>query len=229
MISINIVTKCFIRRLFQACRYHRSTKEVNGTQHLTNIWTSNSTAFDLIQENFVLHENFVTENEEKNLLAEIDPIFKRRRYQFDHWDGAIQGYKETEKEIWNEENSQVIKRLRELAFPSETAPLRSIHVLDLSKTGHIKPHIDSVKFCGSIIAGISLQSTSVMRLVMEKNTSIVVDTLLKRRSLYIMRGVVRYEFTHEILSCEASYFKSQHIPRERRVSVICRNEPMEKV
>lgn len=58
---------------------------------------------------------------------------------------AIQGYKETEKEQWNEENSKVIKRLCELAFPLETVPLKLIHVLDLSKTGHIKPHVDSVK------------------------------------------------------------------------------------
>lgn len=58
---------------------------------------------------------------------------------------AIQGYKETEKEQWNEENNRVIKRLQELAFPLETVPLKHIHVLDLSETGHIKPHIDSVK------------------------------------------------------------------------------------
>lgn len=104
-----------------------------------------------------------------------------------------------------------------------------MHVLDLDKTGYIKPHIDSVKvssyllyisylhciayvdaaavkarlclsrvsctillffqFCGSTIAGLSLLSDSVMRLVKEDATDEWLDLLLPRHSLYILRSI----------------------------------------
>ena len=37
-------------------------------------------------------------------------------------------------------------------------------------------------------------------------------------------GVARYEYTHEILPDELSVFKGVRIPRDRRISVISRNE-----
>lgn len=44
-----------------------------------------------------------------------------------------------------------------------------------------------LQFCGNTIAGMSLLSDSVMRLVDDKNKSLSVDILLKRRSVYIMK------------------------------------------
>jgi alkylated DNA repair protein alkB family protein 7 len=41
----------------------------------------------------------------------------------------------------------------------------------------------------------------------------------------IFRNTARYEFTHAILGSENSKFGEQIIPKGRRVSVICRNEP----
>ena len=52
-----------------------------------------------------------------------------------------------------------------------------------------------------------------------------VDALIKRRSLYVMKDWARFDFTHEILKNEESYFNGEHIFKERRVSVLCRNEP----
>ena len=51
---------------------------------------------------------------------------------------------------------------------------------------YIKPHIDSVKFCGDVIAGISLLSACVMKLTCD-NSEECIMTLLPQRSLYIMR------------------------------------------
>ncbi|KAG6937187.1 alkB -like protein 7 [Chelydra serpentina] len=51
------------------------------------------------------------------------------------------------------------------------------------------------------------------------------DLLLPRRSLYVLRGAAHYEFTHESLKDEESFFGGQKIPRERRISVIHRNLP----
>ena len=45
------------------------------------------------------------------------------------------------------------------------------------------------QFCGNTIAGISLLSSAVMRLVHTDNKELFADALIKRRSLYIMRYI----------------------------------------
>lgn len=72
---------------------------------------------------------------------------------------------------------------------------------------------------------MSLLTDSVMRLVNEKNKTLYADVLLKRRSLYIMTGSARYDYTHEVLKNEESIFKGEKILKGRRISVMCRNEP----
>lgn len=170
-----------------------------------------------------LRTDFLTEEEEGALIRELEPVLRRKRYEFDHWDEAIHGYRETERVQWGSVCEGVLGRVRALAFPEGTPLLGPVHVLDLDKAGYIKPHIDSVKYCGSTIAGLSLLSDSVMRLVKEDDAAQRLDLLLPRRSLYILRDQARYEFTHEILRDQDSVFNGQRVPRQRRISVICRN------
>nr|XP_003216811.1 PREDICTED: alpha-ketoglutarate-dependent dioxygenase alkB homolog 7, mitochondrial [Anolis carolinensis] len=169
---------------------------------------------------------FLSEEEEALLVAELEPQLRRRRYEEEHWDGAIHKYRETEKSHWSKESHEILQRVRDAALPPGVPQLSQVHVLDLAKTGYIKPHVDSVKFCGCTIAGLSLLSSSVMRLVHEQNPQDCLDLLLERRSLYILRGPARYEYTHEILKDEDSFFNGRKVPRERRISVICRNLPL---
>ena len=65
--------------------------------------------------------------------------------------------------------------------------LTHVHILDLHEDGYIKPHVDAVRYCGNIIAGISLLSDCVMKFVNEKDKAKSGLALLKRRSLYVMR------------------------------------------
>ncbi|XP_030754499.1 alpha-ketoglutarate-dependent dioxygenase alkB homolog 7, mitochondrial [Sitophilus oryzae] len=185
----------------------------------------NKSDIEDIVTSMTVYPDFLNPNEETSLMNELEPHMKKLRYEFDHWDNAIHGYRETERLKWNEENTVILDRVRKIAFPSNIAPLKFVHILDLDKKGWIKPHIDAVRFCGDTIAGLSLLTDSVMRLVHEKNKDLYVDILLKRRSLYVMKGVARFEYTHEILSNESSIFKNQKIEKDRRISVICRNEP----
>ncbi|XP_010736171.3 alpha-ketoglutarate-dependent dioxygenase alkB homolog 7, mitochondrial [Larimichthys crocea] len=168
---------------------------------------------------------FITEQEEGALMREVEPGLKKKRYEFDHWDDAIHGYRETERERWGEACEEILSRVRSVAFPEGSPLLGPVHVLDLDKTGYIKPHIDSVKFCGSTIAGLCLLSDSIMRLVKEDATNEWLDLLLPRYSLYILRDQARYNFTHEILKDEESVFNGQKVSRLRRISIICRNLP----
>ncbi|XP_028310575.1 alpha-ketoglutarate-dependent dioxygenase alkB homolog 7, mitochondrial isoform X2 [Gouania willdenowi] len=168
---------------------------------------------------------FITEVEEAAFLNELEPGLRKKRYEFDHWDDAIHGYRETERLVWGPGCEAILTRVRSVAFPQGDQLLGPIHVLDLDKNGYIKAHIDSVKFCGSTIAGLSLLSDCVMRLVKEEESHQWLDLLLPRRSLYILRDQARYQFTHEILKDEESIFNGQRVQRQRRISIICRNLP----
>lgn len=176
--------------------------------------------------------DFITCEEETKLFEEIEPYMKRLRYEFDHWDDAIHGFRETERKNWYPHNRKVIERVRSTAFDSEI--MQYVHVLDLAKDGVIKPHVDSSRYCGTTISGISMLSDAVMRLVRtdEKkfqqgngNVSSTVSDDAYRDQPYLMRHSARYNFTHEILSNENSVFRGSPIVKDRRISIICRNEP----
>ncbi|XP_028174035.1 alpha-ketoglutarate-dependent dioxygenase alkB homolog 7, mitochondrial-like, partial [Ostrinia furnacalis] len=169
--------------------------------------------------------DFVSEAEEAALLAELEPALKRMRYEFDHWDNAIQGYRETERSTWSEPNSLVLARVRQLAFGPGEEPLPHAHVLDLAAAGFIRPHVDAVRFCGGVIAGLCLASDAVMRLRHAARDHLALDALIARRCLYVMRGCARYDFTHAVLGGEESVWRGERLPRRRRVAVITRSRP----
>ncbi|XP_030373271.1 alpha-ketoglutarate-dependent dioxygenase alkB homolog 7, mitochondrial [Scaptodrosophila lebanonensis] len=209
----------------------------------------------LEQDEFTQHmriiSNFITVEEEQQLHEEIEPYMSRLRYETDHWDDAIQGFRETERKKWYPHNRAVLERVRQVAFDGAIMPY--VHILDLAADGVIKPHVDSTRYCGNTISGISLLSDSVMRLVRtdaekyqqgntasndkEKDTAyrhqpvplrddnFYADLLLPRRSLYIMSHTARYNFTHEILANEHATFCGNPVQKTRRISIICRNEP----
>lgn len=178
-----------------------------------------------IGESLRVYQNFISEEEEKSLFDEVEPYLKRMKYQMSHWDDAIYGYRETERKQWTQKNKAIIQRVRDLAFPPGCPQLAFVHVLDVMATGAIKPHVDSVRFCGNTIAGMCLLSSAVMRFTHDKDKSRYADALLTRRSLYIMQGKSRYDYAHAVLGSEESKFKGEVVPRDRRISVICRNEP----
>ncbi|XP_015784539.1 alpha-ketoglutarate-dependent dioxygenase alkB homolog 7, mitochondrial [Tetranychus urticae] len=179
----------------------------------------------LIGNSFLVQEDFITPEEEERLIKEIDPLLKRYKYDDTHIDHAIKQYKEIERSKWTSPNQVIIDRIRTAVFSSGEKILDPVHVLDLSPNGFIKPHLDSVRFCGPTIGGVSLLSDCVMRFIHEKDQSLVMDVWLKRRSLYIMKDTARYLFKHEILGSENSMFGNTVVPRSRRVSIICRCLP----
>ncbi|ELU16415.1 hypothetical protein CAPTEDRAFT_163497 [Capitella teleta] len=191
----------------------------------TCITASDRATEEDIRGSFFVYKDFISEEEEQSLFDEVEPYLKRLHYEQDHWDDAIHGYRETERQQWTKKNRGIIQRVRDLAFPPGVPQLSYVHVLDLQKTGCVKAHIDSIKFCGSTIAGLSLLSNSVMRLVHDKTKSRVADIYAERRALYIMTGSSRYDYTHEILGESESFFEGKAVERDRRISIVCRNKP----
>ncbi|XP_034104812.1 alpha-ketoglutarate-dependent dioxygenase alkB homolog 7, mitochondrial isoform X1 [Drosophila albomicans] len=145
-------------------RCHRAVAAKNNNNKLTCFHGRWPTAE---QRDFEQHmriiPDFISEAEEQQLHEEVEPYMSRLRYEFDHWDDAIHGFRETERKKWYPSNREVLERVRQAAF--EGAIMSYVHVLDLAADGVIKPHVDSTRYCGNTISGISLLSDSVMRLV----------------------------------------------------------------
>lgn len=217
-------TKAKLTHLF-SMRTNEGVDKTVARSVTTYYYTMDISLEKEIRTNMLVQEDFLSEHEEMSLLNEVDPYMRRLRYEYDHWDNAIHGFRETERRTWNDENQKILDRVKNIAFPPDVPKLAYVHILDLEKKGYIKPHIDAVRFCGNTIAGLSLLSSSVMRLVHDKDKNRYADILLKRRSLYIMKDAIRYEYSHEILPEAESKFKGQIIPKDRRISIILRNEP----
>lgn len=83
-------------------------------------------------------DNFITPEDENALMEEIEPYLKRMRYERDHWDDAIQGFRETERKSWYPKNKEIINRVITKAFPNSCSTLPHIHVLDLEATGKLR-------------------------------------------------------------------------------------------
>lgn len=61
----------------------RSNSDACLSSHFSS---SDDKVIEMIQDHFKLYESFISEEEEKELMKEIEPIFKKRRYEKDHWD-----------------------------------------------------------------------------------------------------------------------------------------------
>ena len=96
-------------------------------------------------------------------------------------------------------------------------PQPHVHALDLAPAAALGAHVDSVKFSGGVVAGLSLCCDGVMTLAEAapagSKAPRALAVRLPRRSLYVLQGAARYDYSHAIE------------PRsERRISVILRDE-----
>ena len=84
----------------------------------------------------------------------------------------------------------------------------------------IASHIDCVPCFGDVVISLSLAAPVVMDLKQkEKHMPI----LLEPRSLLVLRGEARYEWTHGIAKRQQDSVNGTTIPRERRLSITFRN------
>ncbi|KAH3831995.1 hypothetical protein DPMN_105269 [Dreissena polymorpha] len=145
--TLNLKDKS-VARIF--CRtLHGSTQNehnnnIHDIDYITFTNCDNDTC-KILRNELLLLPNFVSEEEEKQVVLEVEPYLKRLRYESSHWDDAIHQYRETEKLKWSEKNAIIIQRIRDVAFPQGVKQISFVHVLDLKKEGFIKPHVDAVK------------------------------------------------------------------------------------
>lgn len=223
-------------------------------KHDTRYVNVKNAPLDFDVSSAVVYPNFVTEEEGKSLINESAKRFKRRSFQDGHWDSVITGYREVELITPNEHElnqdthedvpqfamaiHKTRKQLAENHFnKSNNNHIQWLpcHAIDLSAKGVLKAHVDSVKFSGEIVAGISLLSDAVMRLrpssdewdceegnilsdghtkddtnsdnsMNSSNTNEeYVDLYLPQNSLYVLSDRSRYSYTHELLPTGSTF------------------------
>ncbi len=215
---------------------------------------------DYVSYSALVYPDFITEQESAALENVILKRMRRKRFEAGHWDSVITGYKEVEIDIHNvyQKNPvsplsvEAIERVRDhieqthFSKNGERSSNNEVewincHAIHLKKDGELTAHVDSIKFSGDIVAGLSLLSPSIMRLrpaapselstddgycadedtVQGENKEVVlgdgneesnsiatgkaltnkghVDLYLPPASLYVLSGVSRYNYTHELL------------------------------
>jgi len=253
-----------------------STLTSSSMKHDTRYVNVKNAPLDFDISSAVVYPNFVTEEEGKSLINESAKRLKRRRFEDGHWDSVITGYREVELSTPNEHElnqdthkdvpqfAKAIHKTRKQLADNHFNKSNNNHIqwlpchaIDLSAKGVLKAHVDSVKFSGEIVAGISLLSDAVMRLRLSSdewdsddtkddtnsdssmNSSNTneeyVDLYLPQNSLYVLTGMSRYSYTHELLPTGSTFELSRsggegddddteiEVIRGRRLSIIFRD------
>lgn len=189
------------------------------------------------------------------LTPSLSNCFSRRRYEKGHWDAVIVKYKETE--LYDEATQlsitsrHILERMRQhlteqghVGRNNDGAEQGGLdfswlpcHAIELHPQGELRAHVDSIRFSGGLVAGLSLGSASIMRLQHPRGDYAAtaaddddatetepvkkdednadndqkdgyVDLFLPPRSLYALTGRSRYKYTHELLPSGSTFVSS---------------------
>jgi len=187
--------------------------------------------------------DFITEAEESLLDAFCSRLLRAKPLEVDHFDSVIRNYRETQhgiKNLCDAGRAVIARALGE--FPADAGPpMPSFHAIELSPSGVIDAHVDSVKFSGGVVAGLCCRSDAVMLLTPDADAAAqglvptapavppgspapVITLFLPRRSLYLLTGEARYGWGHAVPL--AGTFQGQAVARAPtgRLSLMLRDE-----
>lgn len=174
-----------------------------------------------------LIENFISEEEEDNLIKHIDnqPWLNDLKRRVQHY-----GYKYDYKARGITEDFKV-GDIPEFISPISEKLLHEGHfkklpdqvIVNEYKAGQgISPHIDCVPCFEETIASLSLHSNCMMDFT-NPDTNQKISILLPKRSLFILKSDARYKWQHGINGRKTDKIDGQIIQRQRRISLTFRN------
>ncbi|KAI9292299.1 hypothetical protein K502DRAFT_352146 [Neoconidiobolus thromboides FSU 785] len=165
--------------------------------------------------------NFINEKEEEKLILFSNKKMKRKQYELNHIDNKILNYREVQvSSIEDEEILNIIDKVHGMFKDKIWLPL---HILDLNNNGKILPHIDNHELSGSIIIGLSLLSDTKIKF-QHQDGDHEFELLANRRSLYIQKDSIRYNYLHSIMNDNNEFlFNNQVYSSGRRISWLFRD------
>ncbi len=178
-----------------------------------------------------LHPNFITTDEEKALLTNIDNSYwlkdlKRRvqhyGYKYDYRSRRIDtSFYLGELPNWLKELSNKFKNKLIDFIPDQA-------IINEYETGQgISSHIDCKPCFGDTIVSVSLGSSCIMNFEKELNSKNKVEIFVEPRTLLIMKGESRSNWYHGITQRKSDKFNNETIKRKRRISITYREIRME--
>lgn len=216
-----------------------SSSTIIPNAHFVNMTNASS---DFEVQSALVFKDFITESESACLVRDVLDRLKRVRYTIGHWDSIITKYRETELYLPYESNNStiskssllVIERIRDhiqhqIDYSITWLPC---HIIDYHCEGSLSAHVDNTKASGNIIAGLSLLSACVLRLrPVFVSKSDYIDLYLPPLSLYLLRGMSRFDYTHEIMPSGIIFplfdgveERNMCVIRERRLSMLFRDK-----
>lgn len=174
----------------------------------------------------VLLENFISEEEETELLNTIDSNLwsselKRRvqhyGYRYDYKTKAITASMQL---------GEVPRWLKNLSLKidqqtKQKNKLEQFIINEYLPGQGISAHIDCIPCFGNTIFSLSLGSGCKM-VFTDPKTNEKISYYLPQRSLLVLKDELRYEWKHEIKAVKSDLVNNVKIPRDRRVSVTFR-------
>jgi alkylated DNA repair dioxygenase AlkB len=169
-----------------------------------------------------LLENYISADDERKFIENIDKgqwstILKRRTqhfgYEYDYKKKTIQGLKQIESfpdwclDLTTRLKQEIFHKVPEQLIINEYQPGQGI-----------SKHIDSPVF-GEPVVSLSLGSQCVMIFTLGERRF---EILLPQRSLLVLRGESRWDWTHEIPARKNDKINGQTIERTRRISMTFR-------
>nr|CAG8613644.1 10308_t:CDS:2 [Entrophospora candida]CAG8620970.1 8668_t:CDS:2 [Entrophospora candida] len=156
-------------------------------------------------------ENFITENEEIQLINQIDSM---------HWSGN--GIPKIMKDLGPLPDflDFIIKKIINQEIDQEPPNMCIINEYEAGQG--IMPHIDTATIFGPVVLSLSLLSSCLMKFTHSEDSSNQHSILLKPRSLLIMTKSSRFDYKHSISNDYIEYYGNKEIIRSRRVSLTFR-------
>lgn len=206
-------------------------KTSNFYDHLKN---SSSSIREFIPGLYI-HENFITEEEEKEIIGYLDGPndipWKEAKFNGKFF-GKRWGVHCSlrDRKVYDEENpiplcvKQVIDRLRGLRDMKGCVPNEANAIDYRRRNGdYLKSHVDDRQLSKEPIANLSLAGDCIMtfRLEKEKLTGILPETVkvtLRRRTLQVLTQKARYDYSHGI--------ENDDLLNDRRISITMRESPL---
>lgn len=120
--------------------------------------------------------------------------------------------------VFNPLIAHIFSKMKELNVLAPPLKLSCI-LIGYEKEGYNTRHIDSELLSNGPVVTVSFNSPVVLNFYSEKVEGLKFKIFIPPKSVYVMEGEVRYEYSHEILSDE-NEFEDKRNFRDRRFAII---------
>jgi len=192
---------------------------------LNNYLTIQKSKLETYVSGLHLNENFISEQEEASLIKSINElpwenVLKRRTQNY----GFRYDYEDKNVDIYSPiDMPAIFQPYIDRMYNQKLMPYKcdQIIVNEYEPGQGISAHVDNKIHFDHTIASLSLASTTVMQFKNSRSDQ-TEQALLMPRSIIVLTGPARYEWSHEILRLKEDIIENNVFKRSKRISITFR-------